>query len=315
MIRHTTLFLFLLLTTSAFAQIPNASFENWTHTATSGAGGAEGYDQPVSWGTPNAYVSTYDSIYMCTKGTGGASGGGSYYLQLTSKTINALGFPITVPGAAVTGNINIAGTTISVSGGFPFTSRPATLTGYWQYTASGSDQGFIVVYLSKWNMALNRRDTVSFTNYALPTAAVTFWTAFSIPLNYSKGSIPDTAMVLLSSSSLTSAVAGSKLYVDTLAFEGNVPTGVVTVVNDRAATTIYPNPTKDFATIYYYGLFAGQVQVNVTDITGKTVRKFSAKVINGSNNINLDLRGLLKGDYLVNLSDGLGTECKKLVVE
>jgi len=315
MIRLATLFFSLLLTGSAIAQIPNASFENWTHTATSGTGGTMGYDQPNSWGTPNAYVATYDSVYMCKKGTGGAPGGGSYYLQLTAKTITVLGFPITVPGAAVAGNINVAGTTISVSGGFPYTSRPATLTGYWQYAASGSDQGYVAVFLSKWNTALNRRDTVSFTNYPLPAPAVSSWTAFSIPLTYQKGSIPDTAMVLLSSSNLNSAVAGSTLSVDTLAFAGNVPSGVVTVVNDHAATSVYPNPASDHATIYYYSLLSGDLQVTLTDVAGKNVREFTAKINNGSNNIPLDIKGLIKGNYLLNLSNGMGTECKKLVIE
>ncbi len=308
MIKHFTLSIALLLAGTAFAQIPNASFENWTHTATSGAGGTAGYDQPVSWGTANAFISTLDSVYTCIKGTPALVG--SYYIKLLSKAVPILG---AIPGVAVTGAITVTGTTYSVSGGFPFNSRPANLTGQWQYMASGADQGHIVVFLSKWNSALNKKDTVSFTNYTLPGMAMT-WASFSIPLTYQKGSIPDTAMILLASSG-TTPVAGSYLSVDTLLFTGTVPSGVVTVVNDHATTTIYPNPAKDRATIYYYSLFSGQMTITITDIAGKIIRQQNSRIGIGSNDIQLDLSGLIRGNYLVNMTDGMGTDCKKLAIE
>ena len=68
----------LSLTTAAFAQIPNNSFENWTTVGS--------YSDPNSWSTLNATTNPL-SIYTCTKGTGGASGGGSAYLKLISKTV------------------------------------------------------------------------------------------------------------------------------------------------------------------------------------------------------------------------------------
>ncbi len=305
MIKHITLTLSLLCTGLAFAQIPNASFETWTHHT---GGGSAGYDTPDSWGNINSLTS-FDSTYTCTKGTTGAPSG-SAYIKLTSQTVPIVG---AVPGIAVTGTISLSGTTPSVSGGFANATRYANLTGQWQYMAMGADQGHIAVFLSKWNSALNKRDTVSFTNYSL-SGMVMSWTAFSIPLTYQKGSIPDTAMIVLSSSG-TTPVANSYLYVDALAFTGTVPTGVVTVVNDRAATTIFPNPAKDKSTIYYYSLFAGQLQINITDISGKIIRTSSARIINGSNDISLDLTGLIKGVYMVNLTDGIGTESKKIVVE
>ena len=309
MIKHFTLSIALLLAGTAFAQIPNASFENWTHTATSGAGGTAGYDQPVSWGTANAFISTLDSVYTCSKGTTGAPAGSSY-ISLTTKTV----LITAVPGVAVTGSINVSGTTYSVSGGFPNTTRYANLTGMWKYSASGADDGHIVVFLSKWDVALNRRDTVSFTNYALPATAVTSWTSFSIPLAYQKGSIPDTAMVVLASSG-TSPIAGSYLDIDTLAFTGTVLTGVVTVVNNDAPATLYPNPARDKSNIYYYSLFSGDLHVTISDISGRIVRQTISSISIGSNNIPLDISGLEKGVYLVYMNDGIGTACKKLVVD
>ena len=41
----------------------------------------------------------------------------------------------------------------------------------------------------------------------------------------------------------------------------------------------------------------------------------TTKIINGSNDIQLNLKGLIKGDYLINLSNGMGNEVQKLVIE
>jgi len=101
----------------SFAQIPNAGFETWTHSS---AGG--GYDTPDNWGTTNSYT-TIASTYTCEKGSSGAPSG-SNYLVLTTKNCG-----VNVPGVAVTGVINLVGTTVSISGGIPFSSRPASLKG------------------------------------------------------------------------------------------------------------------------------------------------------------------------------------------
>jgi hypothetical protein len=300
--RTSTLLLSMLISGAAIAQIPNSSFETWTaHT---------GYDTPDSWGNTNSFT-TAASIYTCEKGTTGAPSGAAY-LKLTSKSIPIIGV---IPGVAVTGSINISGTSYSVSGGFASSSRPATLTGSWQYMAAGADHGQIAIFLSKWNTAANKRDTVSFTNYSvpgLPSMAMT-WATFSITLNYQSGATPDTAMILASSST-TTPVANSYLYLDNLAFAGNVPSGVVTVVNDQAATSLYPNPANGTTALYYYSLFSGDLNISISDVTGKIVKKITANVVSGSNNITLDVAGLVKGTYLVNLSDGQGSECQKLTI-
>ncbi len=301
--RYSTLFLSLLISGAAIAQIPNPSFESWTaHT---------GYDTPDSWGNTNSFT-TLASVFTCEKGTTGAPSGSSY-LKLTSKSVPMVGV---VPGVAVTGTISVSGTTYGVSGGFAYNQRPANLTGSWEYMAAGADHGQIAVFLSKWNMALNKRDTVSFTNYAVPglPGMVMVWATFSIPLTYQGGQYPDSAMILVSSSTAT-PVANSYIYLDNLAFAGNVPSGVVTVVNDHAETTIYPNPAKDKATIYYYSLLSGNVNISITDIAGRTIKNITAPVVNGSNNISLDLTGIIKGNYIINLSDGVGSESKKLTIE
>ncbi len=294
----STLVCSVLLTGAAFAQIPNAGFESWTaHT---------GYNTPDSWGNLNS-VTSLASVYTCEKGTSGAPAGASF-IKLTSKTVPVIGV---APGLAVTGTINT--TTFSVSGGFPNATRPATFNGQWQYMAFGSDQGHIGIFLSKWNMSTNKRDTVAFTDQALSGMAMS-WAPFSINLNYYSGKYPDTAMIILSASGST-PVANSYLWVDSLAFAGSVASGVVTVTNNTLPTTIYPNPASDITNITYYSNQGGNVKISIVDITGKTIKEISSKATRGENSFPINVTGMARGAYFVNISEGQNRVERKLIVE
>ncbi len=296
------LFLSLMISCAAMAQIPNASFETWTaHT---------GYNTPNGWGNTDSLTSLA-SVYNCEKGTGGATGGGSYYLKLTSKTV----LTTVIPGVAVTGSISLSGTTYGVNGGFANTTRPQNLTGSWQYQASGADHAQIIVLLSKWNATLGRKDTVSFTTYAVPglPTTQTTWATFSIPLTYRDGKYPDTGMILVSSSAAT-PVAGSYINLDNLAFSGTVASGVGQVT-EHAETIIYPNPAKGNAHISYYSINNGNVNIYFTDIAGHLIKNITAQVATGNNNLLLELNDLNKGSYIVTLAGETGMESQKLILE
>ena len=282
---------------SAFAQIPNAGFETWTS--------AGSYDLPTGWDNINALTSLA-SVYTCTKGTPGAPG--ASYLKLVSKTMPLAG---AVPGVAVSGLINT--TTFSPKSGFAFTSRPQSLTGNWQYMAYGADQGRIVVLLSKWNTAASKRDTVSYTNYLLP-GMVMSWAPFSIPLTYQMNKYPDTAIIVLSSSG-TTPVVNSYLYIDSLGFYGSVSTGISPLNMDRASVKLFPNPTSNSATLLYNSSFANSISLQITDVNGKVYLDKRISIGKGENNIPLNTSGYPKGLYLVRIDDGDDTQTEKLIIE
>jgi len=287
---------------TAMAQIPNASFESWT--------AATGYSTPDGWGNTNPYTGL-SGTYTCEKGTSGAPSGSSF-LKLTTKNCG-----IVVPGVSVSGTVNVSGTTVTITGGFPNTTRPATLTGQYQYMSFGtSDKPHVIALLWKWNVAASKRDTVAFVDSALAGMQMS-WVPISVNLNYSRGSVPDSAIIILSSSNLppaSGATINSFLYADNLAFAGNVPSGVVTVKNNREETTVYPNPATGAATIYYYSLFSANAKVILTDMGGRTVRTFDEEMSSGANYFELDLSGLVKGNYLATICNGLGTETKKIEI-
>ncbi len=298
----TTLFCTLMITGAAFAQIPNPSFESWTsHT---------GYDTPDSWGNTNPFT-VLSSTYTCDKGTSGAPAG-SNYIKLTTKNCG-----VVVPGVAVTGTIGLSGTSVSVSGGFPNTSRPATLNGQWQYmAASGTDHAHVIVFLSKWNTATSKRDTVAFTDSSLNGMAMS-WAPFSITLNYYSGKTPDSALIILSSSNLsaTTAVVNSYLYVDTLAFAGSVPSGVTTINNAVTSTVIFPNPAANGHTTLYYNGDGSSVKVSITDMNGRIVKTMTEATTKGTNYIQINTSEFAPGMYFIRITNEQGSEVKKLIVE
>ena len=293
----STFFCALLLSSAAFAQIPNASFETWTtHT---------GYDTPDSWANLDS-VTNAASVYTCEKATPGYSG--TAFMKLTSKTVPIVGV---VPGVAVCGTLDM--TTFMPKSGFAYSSRPGNLSGAWQYMAYGADAGHIAVLLSKWNTSLSRRDTVAFTNYALP-GMVMVWGTFSIPLTYFSAATPDSAIIVLSASGAT-PVANSYLWVDTLAFTGTAPTGITSIATNQASFSVSPNPSTSTTTILYNSVSENNIVISINGIDGRSVTNLSLKTIIGENKFAIDVSDFGKGIYIIRVADGQNTQVQKLIVE
>jgi hypothetical protein len=284
-------------------QVPNSGFEYWTSTTI-----PFNYKTPDGWGNLNPTTSPA-GIYTSTLGSPGYTG--AHYLKLTSQ----FAFAGVVPGVAVTGTINPG--TFQPQTGFAINTRPQSLTGAWQYLASAtSDQGRISVLLSKWNATTNKKDTVAFANQLL-TGMVMLWAPFTIPLTYYSGQYPDSGIILLSASNLppANATAGSYLYVDTLAFSGNVPSGITTLSNHTPEIHLYPNPAADYTNISCYRSSAGDIKISVVDFNGKKVAELNSKTIRGNNTFPLNVSKIARGIYILRIADDQGIEEKKLIVE
>jgi len=137
-----------------------------------------------------------------------------------------------------------------------------------------------------------------------------------LPLTYSSGSVPDSALIIFSSSATsTSATDSSYLLVDDLAFSGTVPTGVASAGIAEAASTIFPNPASGSVTVHYRSAGSTSVTISVSDITGSVVRSLTPKVVPGENSYTIGLKDLARGMYLVRIQDEYGVTQHKLMVE
>jgi hypothetical protein len=280
-IRIIILLTFTAIVGSLYSQIPNNGFENWTDMGS--------YSIPDGWGNLNPVTPTA-VVYTCVKGTPGNPG--AAYLKLSSRTVSGMGIQ---PGIAVSGVLNT--TTFEAVSGFPYTDRPASLDGSWQYMAGGSDQGYIAVYLTKWNTGLNLRDTVGKFEYPLP-GMVMSWRNFSLPLTYSSSSYPDSTMIILTASGKT-PVNGSYLYIDNLAFAG----GTVGMVNhtDLSDLLIFPNPvTQDKMIVDLKRKDFTAESVEIVDLHGKQVLRKT--LTNQHFPVLLDISTLPSGEYFLRIT-------------
>ena len=275
---------------SIVAQIPNFSFETWNNMGS--------YENPDQWGTLNNITSP-SATFTCEKGTPGNPG--SSFIILFTKNIPGFGV---VPGMAVTGTIDTSD--YSAQGGFPFTQRPLSLTGNWQYMPWGStDFGFISVYLTKWNTTTNTRDTVSKTVSTLVGMAMT-WSPFNILLSYQMGIFPDTAQIVLSASGKITPAHGDFLYVDNLSFAGTAA-GVESNGNLANSITVLPNPSNGVFTIQ------SEEKINLIEIyntLGVNVYKKDAYI---SLSTTIDLSTQTKGVYFIKITTKNKTVIKKIV--
>jgi hypothetical protein len=285
---------FVFFITEIFSQtIPNADFENWTNMGN--------YSDPDSWGTLNSSTD-FANVYTTTQGTPGYSG--ASYLKVTSQQVSSQ----VVPGIAATGIINPQD--YSISGGFPFTGRPAFLNGSWQYmVANLNDQGSINIFLTKWNTSTNSRDTISATLYS-PHGMVMAWENFSIPLTYFLTGNPDTCLISIWSSNLTTTTVNSYLWIDDLSFSGVAGTNEIS--SSSTNLSVYPNPAENFVNVSVHGFDnTNLLTIKVFNVTGQLVYSTT----NAENNFQIDTEQWNKGLYTIVISQNDNVSRRKFIVE
>ena len=240
---------FMLIAATGYCQIPNAGFETWTNMGT--------YENPASWGTMNN-TTTLASVYTAEKATPGSPG--SFYMKLTSKTAG----PVVVNGVAVSGRLD--STTYKPKSGFPFTLRPQSFTGKWQYMAT--NLGSLSAYLTKWNTGLAKRDTVAKLIHNL-SGMVMSWATFTLNFTYLTGDYPDTCVIVLKSSG-SAPVVNDYLWVDNLGFAGSVA-GIHENPSQSKEINAFPNPANNEIEFSSQKTFILGDKLIISDILGNVI--------------------------------------------
>ena len=280
---------------SVKAQIPNPGFENWTN--------AGSYDDPDNWGTLNSTTSAL-GVYTVTKGTPGY-GGSNSYIKLTARSLGAFG---TVPGLVVTGSINT--TTQAVYGGFPCSTRPVSMGGFFQHMATGTG-GAIVCVFTSWNSTTMSTDTIGAGALTLTGMAMS-WSGFTVPITFFASGNPDTCQIIMMTS-VTNVTANDYLWVDDLAFNFN--TGIEDHDVKSLNASVFPNPCSEFFTLNYACDNNETFQVDVTDITGKIFQQETMNAMAGENKFDFDVADLSSGLYFVTIRNNELIETKPILVK
>lgn len=237
---RTTFLPLALMSFMASAQIPNAGFENWVDQG--------GYLDPENWLTYNDAVPGATVLFV-EPGSPGAVG--NHHAVVTSRL---------VPGSTVIQGWMSAGTS-NTSGGFPYSARPAMLTGQWQYGVQPTDTAQVEVLLINGGT----QTWIAYGSLKV-IGSLDSWQEFQVPLTYFSPDFPDTAGVVISASiDFTAPVAGSFVKVDDLAFVGTVG---IDEVHASKALTVFPNPGTDHIAL---DLPPGPHTITLFDATGRMV--------------------------------------------
>lgn len=288
--RNIVSFLTLLFSTVSMAQIPNSNFENWSTI--------NGYQSPDSWDNLNQ-ITFSNGIYTCFQGTPGNPG--SSYLVLMSKSVPGRGV---VPGIAVSGKLDTS--TYKPLSGYPFTNRPQSLNYNIQYMPyDPSDSSSVKVLLTKWDTTTMLRDTIAY-GASYYNAMAHSWFVGSTYLNYQSGDAPDSALIVLSSSSKSSK-NGSYIYLDNLQFSGSV-IGISEQSKNQDEIVLYPNPTTESFTMELKNN-VDEAEINVYDIIGKQVFRASF-----SNSVTVNTMGWSRGTYFVKISRNNKSSINKKII-
>lgn len=240
------------------AQIPNTDFENWT--------ASPGYESPNGWGT---VANVTDGVAVtCEKSTDAHSG------SFSAKLFTAdLGF-LRAPGVVVTGVIDLF--TNGAIGGFPYSQRPAALTGFYKYSPDAGDSCVVFGFLSRYDAQGDSAEVVGL--FFWQGAAATNWSSFTAPIAYLSAAVPDTGQISISASlDFSNPGLQSVMFVDDIAFSGSVSAPEI----PRHASVyiqIAPNPVVDELRLHFDS--PEPVQLLLVNASGQLLR--SQVVLSGA---------------------------------
>ena len=265
--------------------LPNPGFENWINSGV--------YDDPVGWNTGNSIVGNF--IQTVQKSSDASEG--LFSLKMVS-TYFALG-GVTIPGIATTGSISLdANFNPTFSGGTPFNKVPIALTGMFKHLpANAGDTAAINITLTKYD-AINDTFLVIGMGGFFFADTVDTWTPFTIPIIHILPMLPDTMLVLLSSSNSATPPQGGTLWVDDLGFSWAAG---ITYPDNELNVVLFPHPASDILNVSVAKPENG-LTLLVYNLLGETVIQTE---INGLRQ-QVDVSTLQKGMYLYQLKNENG---------
>ncbi len=277
--------IFISITISISAQIPNGGFEDWADS------------NPVNWLTFDV-LGIVNSVTQTNDSHSGNSAARMEVIEFAAQP-----FPPFLQSIS------------NELAGFSISTRYESLLGYCKLSALGNDR--LNIFVSLFN---STSGTVGFGQIYLDGAIPNF-TQFSIPIEYLSNEIPESAIIQIvlsdSSGSDESSTIGSWAILDDLEFSG-IATDVENnnqIRIEYALNNNYPNPFNPSTTISYSIPENGHIKLGVYDVLGNEV----AQLVNGyksSGNYSylFDASNLTSGIYFYTIRAGNFVETKKMLL-
>jgi hypothetical protein len=259
--------------------LPNGNLEDWDNFFF--------YDEPTDWHTPNPYTSLLGT-FTVTKTEDAYSG--SYSARLETSDV----MEITIPGIITLADfsINLFDSSYSVSGGYFLQENVFKMTGWYKYEGIDEDSANILIYNFK-NTEETGFDTIGVGVVSLGNTDT--WLPFTVFMNNFSNAVPDTFNVLISSSGVAGAKAGSVLFVDSLNIYTN--TGIIDLWGSKPKLNVYPNPAVSLVNFESETIQGGRI-LTIFDNRGRTMTE---KVF-GERSLSIDVNNYPSGIYTYTLS-------------
>ena len=177
-------------------------------------------------------------------------------------------------------------------GGTPFPYRPTHLTGMYKFEDSLSavdDFGKVIILLKSHNTSTGNMDTVGYAESVNDLNPTNEWKPFSIPIQYSDTTTPDSIVLVFFSA--VSGAAPTTLWIDSIGFEFST-----TSIGEEEENIplLYPNPANAW------------IHIPFKDDRHRSYRMYDAnasEVKSGVLTRRLDVSSLPKGMYLLQVSE------------
>jgi len=268
-----------LTSTVLIAQIPNASFENWT------AG------SPDNWQVITAYLPT-------TVTQSSSAHAGTYAVQLNSVNVSSY----YVGGVIETG---------TASGGYFLNSgNPVALDGWYKLNSVSGDELSVIASTKCPDDTANSGGT--FTD----TASTSVYKEFSVCLTYVNSCTADSASIAIALTNTGGFThSGSVATVDDLSF-GSCVNGIAPISNKVTLEKAYPNPASTTCNIIYSIPSNGTVSIDLYDISGRKIKSLlgDTKQTTGRYKLPVDVSNLSNGIYVYTIKVDGQVYAQKLTV-
>lgn len=280
-----TIFTALSIVSFAYAQIPNAGFENWTD------------------GEPDGWISSNVPSFITNVTQSAESHSGSSAVKLV------VGSFLSIPywGTIHTGNAQ-AGFV-----GFPVSQRYGSLRGYYKLNLSTSKILDIVIYFTKGDSLIGS-GVMDFGG------DVPSYTEFVVPIDYYyPAEIPDTALITITYLDTAEAwTTGGGAFIDDLSLGGIVDVREIKNTQNPTAYELiqnYPNPFNPSTKIEYSIPQESFVELKVYNLIGQEV----ATLVNqnqraGTYRTDFNAAGMQSGIYIAKLTAGSFTRSVKMTL-
>jgi hypothetical protein len=78
---------------------------------------------------------------------------------------------------------------------------------------------------------------------------------------------------------------------------------------------VFPVPARSYVNVSFNSSGAGKAQVTIIDLSGRTLRTEAIQIIDGFNNMRLDLNGIMPGIYFLRMTGKDHSQVSKIIIQ